>query len=151
MKFAAFKPNGCILTAFLVLIGCIWFCFGEDFLTAKQLFRRFGVEMPATASNIVVDDQEDAMVIAFRLTPNEATDFVARTLPGYSGWRRQGTDESFPSLGGIPPTDLHRLMVNEKRAGSKLWTMLVHLPTGECFALYDVDAPPPVAGGVHSL
>ena len=129
---------------FLVLASAIWFLFGDDILSARQLFRRFGFEMPSAASRVVVNDEEDAMVISFRLTPPGAKEFVAHPLPDYSGWRQQGPDEVFPSLGGVPPLGLRGVSVNEKRVGPSLWRILVNLTTGECFAYYDRDASPAI-------
>jgi hypothetical protein len=123
----------------LLLLGLIWLFFGDDFLSARQLFKRSGFEMPATASHIVVNDQEDAMVISFSLTPREATDFVGHSLPGYSGWRQQRAGELLPSLGGMPGPQFHNLMINEKCVGNSSWRILVNLPTGECFACYNLD------------
>jgi hypothetical protein len=126
----------------LLLLGLIWLFFGDDFLSARQLFKRSGFEMPASASHIVVNDQEDAMVIGFRLTPPEAADLVDHSLPGYSGWRQQQAGELLSSLGGMPGSQLHSLMINEKHIGRSLWRILVDLPTGDCFAYYQRNVTP---------
>ena len=137
--FMTMRVRLAIAAGCLLLLGLIWLFFRDDFLSARQLFKRSGFEMPATASHIVVNNQEDAMVIGFRLTPLEASNLVGHPLPGYSGWRQQRAGELLPSLGGMPGPQFHNLMINEKLIGKSLWRILVDLPTGDSFAYCQND------------
>jgi len=132
----------------VVIIGAsiVWLLFGDDLIPARILFKRFGFNMPAGASDIVVNNEEDVMVIAFQLLPADSKAFVKHPLPGYNGWRRQGKNELLPSLGGIPGPQSNSFIINEKRIGRRLWRILVNSETGECFAYYERDSTPGTEG-----
>jgi hypothetical protein len=122
-----------------IIAGLLWLCFGDGFVTGRQLVGRFGFEMPSAASNIVVISRKEPCVVGFRLTPKEARNFVAHPLPDYEGWRQQGADELLPSFKGMPGRDSHNVMIDKMPVeGGTLW-VFANLSTGQCFAYTDVE------------